>query len=63
MAYIRNTLVGAALGQVWHNFYGRENVRWLNQMMQLEVHVQEVKAKQEHLLAGGKTLAQAYPLK
>lgn len=63
MTYIQLMLAGAALGQGWHVLYESENVRWLHHMMKLEVQVQEMKAKQEPLLASGKTLAQAYPLK
>ena len=63
MTYIKFILAGTALGQGWHMIYQSENVRWLNHMMKLEVQVQEMKAKQEPLLASGKTLAQAYPLK
>lgn len=63
MTYIKFILAGTVLGQGWHMVYQSENVRWLNHMMKLEVQVQEMKAKQEPLLASGKTLAQAYPLK
>ena len=61
--YLRCMTIGGVAGQLWHVFYENENVRWLNQMMQLEVHVHDLKAKQEPLLASGKTLVQAYPLK